>query len=144
MSGAEATGAAAASRRQARRVALVLLYQHDVTGHAFADLEERYAHSAGAPVPPYARQLVEAVTSDAPRLDALISEHAHGWDASRISPIERAALRIAVHELEGAEVPAAVAIDEAVRLAKRYASPEAGTFVNGVLGGIARALGVGR
>ena len=45
---------------------------------------------------------------------------------------------------ERPDVPASVAIDEAVRLTKRYASPEAATFVNGVLGGVARALGVGR
>jgi N utilization substance protein B len=135
----------AASRRQARRVALVLLYQRDVTGR---DLEQLYAANevdARSPVPPYARELVEDVTSDPARLDVLISEHAHDWSIDRIAAIERAALRIAVLELaERPDVPASVAIDEAVRLTKRYASPEAASFVNGVLGGVARALGVGR
>ena len=133
-------------RRSARRVALVLLYQHDVSPERpLADLYARYLEDARQEVPPYALDLVESVLSDPDRLDLLIAEHAHGWTVDRISPLERAALRIAVLELtERADVPASVAIDEAVRLSKRYASPEAGVFVNGVLSGIARALGVGR
>jgi len=133
----------AASRRQARRVALVLLYQRDVTGRDLADLYAAYEVDARSPVPPYARELVEEVTIDPARLDLLIGEHARDWSVDRIAAIERAALRIAVLELaEKPEVPASVAIDEAVRLTKRYASPEAASFVNGVLGGVARALGV--
>ena len=135
----------AASRRQARRVALVLLYQHDVTGRELAELYEAYELDARSPVPPYARELIESVTSDPARLDLLIAEHARDWSVDRIAALERAALRIAVLELaEKPDVPASVAIDEAVRLTKRYASPEAASFVNGVLGGVARALGVGR
>jgi N utilization substance protein B len=134
-----------ASRRQARRVALVLLYQQDVTGHDLSELYAAYEADAHSPVPPYAQELVEAVSEDPGRLDLLIAEHATGWTVDRIAAIERAALRIAVLELaEKTDVPASVAIDEAVRLTKRYASPEAATFVNGILGGVARALGVGR
>jgi N utilization substance protein B len=134
-----------ASRRQARRVALVLLYQQDVTGHDLSELYAAYEADARSPVPPYAQELVEAVLEDPGRLDLLIAEHATGWTVDRIAAIERAALRIAVLELaEKTDVPASVAIDEAVRLTKRYASPEAATFVNGILGGVARALGVGR
>ncbi len=57
--------------------------------------------------------------------------------------LERNVLRLAVFELREADVPAAVAIDEAVSLAKRYASPEAASLVNGILGRIARTEGVG-
>lgn len=134
-----------ASRRQARRVALVLLYQRDVTDRDLPALYEAYEADARSPVPDYAKELVESVLDDPGRLDLLISEHAHGWTIDRIAPIERAALRIAVLELaERPDVPASAAIDEAVGLTKRYASPEAASFVNGVLGGVARALGVGR
>jgi transcription antitermination protein NusB len=136
---------AAAGRRQARRVAMILLYQHDVTGRPLEELYETYERDAGAPVPPYARDIADAISADPSGLDVLIGEHAHGWTIERISPIERAALRIATFEMaERSEVPAAVAISEAVRLVKRYASPEAATFVNGILGAIARALGVGK
>lgn len=134
-----------ASRRQARRVALVLLYQHDVTGHDLPELYAAYEADARSPVPPYAQELVESVLEDPGRLDLLIAEHATGWTVDRIAAIERAGLRIAVLELaEKPDIPASVAIDEAVRLTKRYASPEAAIFVNGILGGVARALGVGR
>ena len=132
-------------RRQARRAALVLLYQHDVTGRPLAELAERYREDTRGPVPEYTRELVEAVLHEREALDLVIGEHAHGWSPERISPIERAALRIATFELtQRPDVPVSVAIDEAVRLSKRYASPEAATFVNGVLGATARALGVGR
>jgi N utilization substance protein B len=130
-------------RRQARRAALVLLYQHDVAGRPVAELAERYRQDTRGPVPEYTRELVEGVLRDREALDMVIGEHARGWSPERISPIERAALRIATYELTTGDVPPSVAIDEAVRLSKRYASPEASTFVNGVLGATARALGVG-
>ncbi len=132
-------------RRQARRAALVLLYQHDVTARAVAELAERYREDTRAPLPTYTRELVEGVLHERDELDRRIGEHSRGWSTDRISPIERAALRIAAFELaHRPDVPASVAIDEAVRLSKRYASPEASAFVNGVLGAMARALGVGR
>ena len=116
-----------------------------MTGHDLSELYAAYEADARSPVPPYAQELVEAVLEDPGRLDVLIAEHATGWTVDRIAAIERSALRIAVLELaEKPDVPASVAIDEAVRLTKRYASPEAATFVNGILGGVARALGVGR
>ena len=68
---------------------------------------------------------------------------ADSWSTERMAVLERNILRLAVWELSAKEVPAAVAIDEAVALAKRYASPEAGVLVNGVLGRIAREQGVG-
>ena len=98
--------AVSASRRQARRVALVLLYQRDVTGHDLAELYAAYETDARSPVPSYAQELVEAVLSDPGRLDLLIAEHATGWTVDRIAAIERAALRIAVLELaEKPDIP---------------------------------------
>jgi N utilization substance protein B len=136
--------ARAPSRRQARRAALMLLYQRSVTGRPIPELVERYEADSGQTLPPYTRGLVEGVEERHVELDREIDAHAHGWTPDRISPVERAALRIAVLELLDREVPAGVAIEEAVRLSRRYASPEAATFVNGVLGAVARAHGVGR
>jgi len=62
----------------------------------------------------------------------------------RIAPVERAVLRVGLVELDADDPPAAVAIAEAVALAGRYASPEAATFVNGILGAAARRRGTGR
>ena len=120
-----------AGRRTARRTALFVLYQWDVTGQPLASLYE-------GEVDEYARALSEAVAADADALDARITEAAEGWTADRLGAVERNVLRIAVHELDSDEIPDAVAIDEAVELAKRYASDEAGRLVNGILGRIQR------
>jgi transcription antitermination protein NusB len=119
------------SRRAARRTAFFLLYQWDVTGRPLASLYE-------GEIGDWARQTAEAVAADSPSLDRRITEAAEGWSADRLGAVERNILRIAVHELEGDEVPDEVAIDEAVTLAKRYASDDAGKLVNGILGRILR------
>jgi transcription antitermination protein NusB len=118
-------------RRAARRTALFLLYQWDVTGQPLASLYE-------GDVDEYARTVAEAVAEQAAVLDARITAATEGWTADRLGAVERNVLRIAVHELESVDVPDAVAIDEAVELAKRYASDEAGRLVNGILGRIQR------
>ena len=118
-------------RRAARRTALFLLYQWDVTGQPLTSLYE-------GDVDEYARSVAEAVAEHARELDARITAATEGWTADRLGAIERNVLRIAVHELDSDDVPDAVAIDEAVELAKRYASDEAGRLVNGVLGRIQR------
>jgi transcription antitermination protein NusB len=118
-------------RRAARRTALFLLYQWDVTGQPLASLFE-------GDVDEYARRVAEAVVERAEDLDARITDAAEGWTADRLGAIERNVLRIAVYELDSGDVPDAVAIDEAVELAKRYASDEAGRLINGILGRIQR------
>ena len=62
-----------------------------------------------------------------------------GWPLDRVAPLERSILRLALWEIQSGVTPPEVAIDEAVRLAKRYSTDEAGAFVNGVLGGVVRA-----
>ena len=120
-----------AGRRAARRTARFLLYQWDVTGQPLASLYE-------GDVDDYARTVADAVVGRADELDARITAAAEGWTADRLGAVERNVLRIAVHELDSGDVPDAVAIDEAVELAKRYASDEAGRLVNGILGRIQR------
>ena len=117
----------AISRRAARRAALVILYPWDVTGQPLASLYE-------GEVDEYARTVAEAVVAEAENLDRRITEVSTGWPASRLGALERNILRIALHELDGDEVPDEVAIDEAVTLTKRYASEDAGRLVNGILG----------
>ena len=119
------------SRRQARRTALFLLYQWDLTAQPLASLYE-------GEVDAFARDLAEAVAARAEELDRQITSAAEGWTADRLGVVERNVLRIAIHELEAGEVPVEVAINEAVELAKRYASDEAARLVNGILGRIAK------
>jgi N utilization substance protein B len=118
-------------RRAARRTALFLLYQWDVTQQPLASLYE-------GEVDDYARATAEAVAGRAEELDRRITEASEDWAAGRLGAVERNVLRIALHELDGDDVPDEVAIDEAVNLARRYASDDAARLVNGILGRIVR------
>ena len=120
-----------ASRKDARKQALFLLYQWDLTGQELASLFE------GEP-DPFARSLAEVVADRAGLLDRRITEASAEWPAERMGTLERNVLRIGVYELEEGTVPREVAINEAVVLAKRYASEDAAKLVNGILGRIAR------
>lgn len=118
-------------RRSARRTALFVLYQWDVTGRPIASLYE-------GEVDAFARETAAAVVANADDYDRRITEAAESWTADRLGAIERNILRIALYELDGDDVPDEVAIDEAVTLAKRYATDDAARLVNGILGRIVR------
>ena len=118
-------------RRAARRTALFLLYQWDLTGQPLASLYE-------GEVDEFARETAEAVAARAEDLDREITAASEGWTADRLGAVERNILRIGVYELGSGAVPPEVAISEAVALAKRYATEDAGRLVNGILGRIAR------
>lgn len=119
------------SRRAARRTALFLLYQWDLT-------RQPIGTNYDGEIDDFARGLAEAVAAHAVELDERISAVSGDWPAKQLGTLERNILRIGVHELEEGTVPVEVAIDEAVTLAKRYASEDAGRLVNGILGTLAR------
>jgi N utilization substance protein B len=119
------------SRKAGRRTALFLLYQWDLTGQPLGTNYE-------GEIDEFARGLAEAVAERASELDERISAVSGDWPAGQLGTLERNILRVGVFELEQATVPVEVAIDEAVSLAKRYASEDAGRLVNGVLGALAR------
>jgi N utilization substance protein B len=119
------------SRRQARRQALMLLYQWDLSKQPIGS---QYAEE----IDPWAREVAEVVAANADALDARITAAADGWTADRLGAVERSALRVAVQELESQSVPAEVAINEAVEFAKRYASDDGARLVTGLLGRIQR------
>ncbi len=116
------------SRREARRSALTLLYQWDVTERPPGELFE-------GEIDDYARAVTDAVVRDADELDRRITKAAEesGWTADRLGAVERTILRIAIHELDVGEIPPSAVIDEAVTLAKQYSTREAGRLVNGIL-----------
>jgi len=110
----------------------VALYQRDVTGRPLEELMPRDASA-------FTRELIEGTQSEQDALDALIERHAVGWTLDRIAPLERSILRVALHEMLSREdVPAEVAIDEAVEAAKELCSADAPKFVNGILGAAER------
>ena len=123
--------AGSVSRRAARRAAVFVLYQWDVTAAPLGSLYE-------GEVDEYTRRIAESVEARAPELDARITAASDDWTADRLGAVERNVLRVALEELDEAVVPREVVLDEAVTLAKRYASDDAGRLVNGILGRIVR------
>jgi transcription antitermination protein NusB len=130
------------SRRQARRAAFVLLYQLDMRDGPLEALYEQYSADTGELIPVYTREAVDGAAGMLGILDRRLDGATEGWSIDRLGAVERAILRLALWELaERPDVPAEVAIDEAIELAKRYASAEAAGLVNGVLGRLAREEG---
>ena len=121
----------AISRREARRAAVFMLFQWDVTGRPLGSLYE-------GDVDAYTQQLAGAVTEHAEALDARITSASDDWTADRLGAVERNVLRVALEELDEGAVPVEVVLDEAVTLAKRYASEDAARLVNGILGKLVR------
>ena len=97
----------------------------------------------GLPVPPdeYAQRLVLGVDEYHEQIDEIIAKFSEHWSLERMPVVDRALLRIGTYELGWLpEVPTAVAITEAVELAKQYSTKDSGRFVNGLLARIAEEL----
>lgn len=132
------------ARSKARKRALDVLFAAEARGvDPLTVLEERLQPPIGpqtqqwVPLGDWAEALVRGVVEHADHIDDLISEHAHGWTLERMPAVDRTILRIAVYELAyTADVPPAVAVDEAVQLAKSLSTDDSPRFVNGVLGQI--------
>ena len=108
------------------------LYQAEVTDRPAEQLLDRNATA-------FTRELVDGTERDRAQLDELIQRYAKGWSLDRIAPLERNIMRVALHELlHRPDVPAEVAIDEAVEAAKELCSADAPGFVNGILGAVER------
>jgi transcription antitermination protein NusB len=123
-------------RSDQRRAAVVALYQQDVTGRPLDELLPR-------DTPLFTRELVEGVEVERDEIDALIERYSQGWTLDRIAPLERNILRVALYELlHRDDVPAEVAIDEAIEAAKELCGADAPGFINGILGAVYRESGV--
>ncbi|MFC5338327.1 transcription antitermination factor NusB [Leucobacter denitrificans] len=131
------------ARTKARKRALDMLFQADVLETTLAEIVS--AEAGRALNEPdrvaswiYAREIVDGVADHREEIDELISSYAQGWTIDRMPNVDRAILRLTSWEiLYNPEVPAAVAINEAVGLAKQYSTEDSSRFVNGVLGRIA-------
>ncbi|HZD17662.1 MAG TPA: transcription antitermination factor NusB [Actinomycetota bacterium] len=125
------------SRRDARRLAVDVLFQADLTGEDPRGVLEGW-RAAGRAVPAFTERLVDGVSEHREELDHTIGALAEGWRVERLAGVDRAILRVACYELLHArDVPVAVAIDEAVRAAKELSTEDSGRFVNGILGKVA-------
>ncbi|MCL5736777.1 MAG: transcription antitermination factor NusB [Actinobacteria bacterium] len=128
-------------RRTARRQAVFALYRQDLLELTSDDVLSR---DGGFDLNDYASSLVRGVGERRSQIDAILAEHLSGWSVERLGVLERAIMRVGAYELLWVpDIPAAVAIDEAVSLAKRFCSDEAGALVNGVLGSLVGSQEVG-
>ena len=133
------------ARSKARKRALDILFQADVRGDELpSTLAAEAKRAANEPAREaswlYAREIVDGVIDNRDAIDEQITTVAKDWSLARMPAVDRAVLRIGVWEiLYNDEVPAAVAIDEAVELAKEFSTDDSGSFVHGVLARIARS-----
>nr|WP_314846011.1 transcription antitermination factor NusB [uncultured Microbacterium sp.] len=133
------------ARTKARKRALDILFSADVRGDEVAiALAAEAKRAAGEPAREaswlYAREVVDGIVDHRDEIDELITTHSRDWKLERMPAVDRALLRIGVWEiLFNDAVPTAVAIDEAVELAKEFSTDDSGAFVHGVLARVARA-----
>ena len=127
------------SRRTARKNAFIALYQSDVTGQPIDEILERWRSYRGE-IDEHVEKLTRAVEREKEALDERLGEVSVGWPVHRMSAIDRTILRLALYEMLHVEdVPAEVAVNEAIELARGFSSEEAPQFVGGVLRGAKEA-----
>jgi len=128
----------AATRRVARKRALDVLYEADLRRRDIPVVLSEHLGREDDPLPDFALALVRGVNRHADELDAVITDHARDWKLSRMPVIDRNLLRMGLYELlHDPDVPPAVAINEAVELAKELSTDDSGRFVNGILARVA-------
>jgi len=139
-----------ASRRRSREHALQILYQWDMRKQPVSEAIDAFYGSLyseeSAAEPPrdeFLERLVHGTVEKAAEIDALISGHAEHWRLERMPAVDRNILRLATYEMQNTETPAAVVIDEALELARRYSTEESVQFVNGVLDAVHRGKAAG-
>jgi transcription antitermination protein NusB len=122
-------------RSKGREFAMQMLFQWDISEQNPGKLEANFWRSAKAAenTRAFANRLFEGAAQEAAALDEVIVKHAENWRLERLSAIDRAILRLALYELRSTDTPPKVVLNEAVELAKKFSSEDAGGFVNGIL-----------
>ncbi len=129
------------ARHKARKRALDVLFQADLRGvdplTVLADSERLRSEEGDSPLNPYVAELVTGVKSHQERIDELLTTYSLGWTLDRMPGVDRAILRLGAYEVLWGDVPEAVALDEAVTLARELSTDDSPAFVNGLLARIA-------
>ena len=126
-------------RKSARAHAMKLIYEWEMGGDGGEDTRLNLLGVApGENESEYMNRMFEGVVANAEELDAHIAAHLRGWTIERISKVDLAILLLGAYELMLKEVPAGIAINEAVELANQYSADKAGAFINGVLVSLSR------
>ena len=122
------------ARSKARKAALDLLYESDIRRTSASDLLLRRVTDLEYVIRDFTKELVDGVDGHRRKIDELITTYSQGWDMDRMPVIDRNILRLAIYEvLWSSDVPAAVAISEALELAQTLSTDESIKYINGVL-----------
>jgi N utilization substance protein B len=125
------------ARSKARKAALDLLYESDIRNRPATDLLNERLTALDFLIREYTRNLILGVVENKAKIDEIILMRAKGWDLDRMPVIDRNILRLGTFELLWSEeIPANVAISEAVELAKSLSTEESASYINGVMAAI--------
>lgn len=130
------------TRRESRELAFILVFEKSFQGDdvTIIELIENALELEIFPTNAFAENLARKVYDNLPEVDGAIDNNLVGWSAKRISKVARAILRVAVAELLYSDVPIGVVINEAIEITKKYASADDASYVNGVLGAVAKKI----
>ena len=129
-------------RQRARETAVRMLFQWEMSKEPPETVKRLYWRSV-TPAPGVreaAEALFDGVVAQVEEIDPLIRRHAEHWRLERMSVVDRNILRLAIYEFLARDVPAKVVIHQAVEIAHRYSSADAGAFINGVLDAVRKAI----
>jgi len=142
METAENTEKKSLSRREERQQSLTFVFERLFRDDSAEEVFEDATEARDEEISGYARKVVTGVEEHLTEIDTLIEENLKGWKKNRIAKMSLTILRIAVYEMCYVDnIPVSVSINEAVELAKCYATDKEAAFINGVLGSIAKQRG---
>lgn len=126
-------------RREEREQAFLIVFERNFHAEPLPELIESALEARDFQASAFARKIASGVEENQEAIDSAIERHAVGWQKKRISKVALSVLRLAIYEiLYEEEIPVSVSINEAVEIAKKYATDEDASFVNGILGSVAK------
>lgn len=127
------------TRKQAREEAFILIFEKEFNDDALEDILSLAGEVRDLKVDEYIKNVFFGVFINLEKIDEIISQNAVGWSIKRITKTALAILRLAIYEIKFySEIPVSVSINEAVELAKKYATKEDASFINGILSTVAK------
>ena len=127
------------TRREARELAFVLLFEKTFTDESVSEIMEKAREAREVETDDFATRVAAGAADKLPELDAIIEPALHNWSKERLTRVALTVLRLAVYEMKFEDdTPVSVAINEAVEIAKKFGGADDASFINGVLGSIAR------
>ncbi len=127
------------TRKQAREEAFILIFEKEFNDYALEDILSLAEEVRDLKPDEYIKNVFFGVFENLEKIDEIISQNAVGWSIKRITKTALAILRLAIYEIKFySEIPVSVSINEAVELAKKYATKEDASFINGILSTVAK------